>query len=87
MAHQMNTSVKYMAKIIRTTLCFLCSHCFTNPTEFIASTLRLVVEEVVVLGDVCDDAEPVRHFHGHHVFCVQQGWNPQLCLCHFKRLR
>lgn len=52
----------------------------------VALTLRLVVEEVVILGHVCDDAKPVRHFHRHHVFWVQQGWNPQFSLGHFKRL-
>lgn len=54
--------------------------------EFSELTLRLVGEEVVVLGDVGDDAEPVRHFHGNHVFWVQQGRNPQFCFRHIKRL-
>lgn len=49
-------------------------------------TCRPVVEKVVVLGHVCDDAEPVGHFHGHHVFGVQQGRDPQLRLGHFKSL-
>lgn len=49
--------------------------------------MRFVVKEVVVLGDICDDAEPIRHFHGHHVFWVQQGRNPQLFLCYFKCLQ
>lgn len=51
-----------------------------------AHTVRLVVEEVVVLGDVCDDAEPIGDFHGDHVFWIQQGRNPQLGLGHLERL-
>lgn len=51
-----------------------------------APTLRLVVEEVVILGDIGNDAETVRNFHGHHVFWVQQSRNSQLRLSHFKRL-
>lgn len=58
-----------------------------KPAVCSVPTLRLVVEEIVILGDIGDDAEPVRHFHGHHVFWVQQGRNPQLCLSHFKCLR
>lgn len=50
-------------------------------------TLRFVVEEVVVLRDVCDDTQPVGHSHGHHVLWVEQGWDPQLALCHFKCLK
>lgn len=66
----------------------LCAHCLKgNANKLTVSTSRLVVEEVVVLRDVGDDAETVRHFHGHHVFWVQQGWDPQLCLCHIKGLR
>lgn len=49
-------------------------------------TVRLVVEVVVVLGDVRDDAEPIGHLHGDHVFWIQQGRNPQLSLGHFKCL-
>lgn len=58
-----------------------------NPSDSSVLTFRLVGEEVVVLGDIGDDAEPVRHFHGHHVLWVQQSWNTQLCLGHLKRLR
>lgn len=58
-----------------------------KPAVFRVQTLRLVVEEIVILGDIGDDAEPVRHFHGHHVFRVQQGRNPQLCLSDFKCLQ
>lgn len=49
-------------------------------------TVSLIVEEVVVLGDVRDDAEPIGYFHRDHVFCIQQGRNPQLSLGHFKCL-
>lgn len=51
-----------------------------------ARTVRLVVEEVVVLGDVCDDAEPIGDSHGDHVFWIQQGRNPQLGLGHVECL-
>ena len=49
--------------------------------------MGLVGEEVVVLGDVGDDAQPVGHFHGHHVLWVQQGWDSQLRLSHLERLK
>lgn len=51
-----------------------------------AHTVRLVVEEVVVLGDVCDNTEPIGDFHGDHVFWIQQGRNPQLRLSHIECL-
>lgn len=51
-----------------------------------AHTMRLVVEEVVVLGDVCDNTEPIGDFHGDHVFWIQQGRNPQLSLGHVECL-
>lgn len=49
-------------------------------------TVGLVVEEVVVLGDIRDDAEPIGYLHREHVFWIQQGRNPQLSLGHFKCL-
>lgn len=58
-----------------------------SPNSGRVRTLRLVVEEVVVLGHVGDDAQTIRHFHGNHVFWVQQGRNPQLCFSDVKRLR
>lgn len=38
------------------------------------------VEVVVILGDISQDAEAVGDLESHHVFCIQQGWNPQLLL-------
>lgn len=38
------------------------------------------VEVVVVLGNVCEDTEPVRNFEGHHVFCIQERRNSELLL-------
>lgn len=38
------------------------------------------VEVVVILGDVCQDAEAVGDLKSHHVFCIQQGRNSQLLL-------
>jgi hypothetical protein len=46
----------------------------------------LVGEEVVVLGDVGENTEAVGNLEGHHVFCVQQGWDTQLLLCNSERL-
>lgn len=42
------------------------------------------MEVVVVLRDICQDTEAVRNPKSHHVFCVQQSWNPQLFFCNFK---
>jgi len=49
-------------------------------------TLWLAMEVVVVLGDVCDDGEFVRHLDGHHVRRLQERWDAQLLLRHLKRL-
>ena len=48
--------------------------------------MGLVGEEVVVLGDVGDDAEAVRDLHGDHVLWVQQSRDPQLGLSHLEGL-
>lgn len=56
------------------------------PGQQRAHTVRLVGEEVVVLGDVCDNTEPIGDFHGDHVFWIQQGRNPQLSLGHIECL-
>lgn len=63
------------------------SHSSNFGSKISVGTLSFVVEEVVVLRDICDDAQPVGHLHGHHVLWVQQGWNPQLCLRHLKCLK
>ena len=44
------------------------------------------VKVVVVLGDVGENTEAVGNLEGHHVFCVQQGWDTQLLLCNSERL-
>lgn len=44
------------------------------------------VEVIVVLGDVGEDAQPVRDLQRHHVLCVQQSRDPQLLLCHLESL-
>lgn len=44
------------------------------------------MEVVVVLRDIRQDTEAVRNPKSHHVFCVQQSWNPQLFFCNFKGL-
>lgn len=45
------------------------------------------VEVVVVLRDVCQDAEAVRNLKSHHVFCIQQRRNSQLLLRNPERLQ
>lgn len=57
----------------------------SNPRAVLL-TMGLVGEEVVVLGDIGDDAQPVRHFHGDHVLWVQQSRDSQLLLRHLKHL-
>jgi len=49
-------------------------------------TLWLAMEVVVVLGDVGDDREFVRHLDGHHVRRLQERWDAQLLLRHLERL-
>lgn len=49
-------------------------------------TGRPPVEVIVVLGDVGEDAQPVRDLQRHHVLCVQQSRDPQLLLCHLESL-
>lgn len=44
------------------------------------------VEVIVVLGDVGEDAQPVRDLQRHHVLCVQQSRDPQFLLCHLESL-
>lgn len=53
----------------------------------IVLAIRLPVEEVVVLGDVGDDAQRVGHLVGHQVLRVQQRREAQLPLRGLKGLR
>ena len=50
-------------------------------------TVRLPVEDVVVLGKVGDDAQTIRHLRGRHVIWIQQRRDAQLHLCNLKRLQ
>lgn len=53
----------------------------------IKHTIRLPVEEVVVLGEVGDDAQTIRRLGGNHVLWVQQSRDAQLRLCDLKSLQ
>lgn len=44
------------------------------------------MEVVIILGNVGEDAQPVWNPQSNHIFCIQQGWDPQLLLCHSKCL-
>lgn len=39
---------------------------------------------VIILGHVGEDAQSVRYFQSDHIFCVQQGWDPELSLGHLE---
>lgn len=58
----------------------------TERRDYTQHTIRLPVEEVVVLGKVGDDAQMIRHPGGSHVVWVQQCRDAQLRLCSLKSL-
>lgn len=45
------------------------------------------MEIVIILGDVCEDAQPVGHLQRYHILSVQQGRDPQLLFSHLKCLQ
>ena len=47
------------------------------------SWIILILEQVVELGDIGDDAELVRCVRVQHVLGVQQTWNTKLLFCNF----
>lgn len=44
------------------------------------------MEVVIILGNIGEDAQPVWYLQSNHILCIQQGWDPQLLLCHSKCL-
>lgn len=44
------------------------------------------MEVVIILGNIGEDAQPVWYLQSNHILCIQQGWDPQLLLCHPKCL-
>lgn len=45
------------------------------------------MEVVIILGNIGEDAQPVWYLQSNHILCIQQGWDPQLLLCHSKCLK
>lgn len=49
-------------------------------------TWRAAVEVIIVLWDICEDAESVWDRQSHHVLCVQKSWDSQMIFSHTERL-
>lgn len=44
------------------------------------------MEVVIILRNIGEDAQSVWYSQSNHILCIQQGWDPQLLLCHSKCL-
>ncbi len=49
-------------------------------------TWRAAVEVIIVLWDICEDAESVWDRQSHHVLRIQKSWDSQMIFSHTERL-